>query len=154
MFNIFQNIIIIYIILIVIRKKNFKNIKENINKYKNYIILKNKKLKNKNFLKINTNIYFGYILCSNKCPKIIKKIKNFKIKKIVFISINSRENNKLLDKNLNKIKINKLKCLYNNKKEIIKISKIFKIIYRYKNEKLNHSSLLYKIKKNYINIKI
>ncbi|AGS33268.1 putative cytochrome c oxidase assembly protein (SCO2) [Candidatus Nasuia deltocephalinicola str. NAS-ALF] len=154
MFNIFKNIIIIYIVLKIIKKKNFKNIKDNINKYKNYIILKNKKLKNKNFLKINKNIYFGYILCSNKCPKIIKKIKNFKIKKIIFISINSKENNKLLDKNLNKIKINKLKCLHNNKKEIIKISKIFKIIYKYKNEKLNHSSLIYKIKKNFINIKI
>ncbi|BEH03858.1 hypothetical protein NDNC_0240 [Candidatus Nasuia deltocephalinicola] len=154
--NIFKNILIIYIIIIIIKKNIFKNTKKNKKNKKNLIKIKNKKIK---IYKSKTSlIYFGYILCSNKCPKIIKKInKNLKNKKksFFFISINQKENSYIIEKIISNIKKCNVYGLIKNKKNLKKISKEFKIIYKYKNNKINHTNLIYKInfKKNLFKIK-
>lgn len=158
LFNILKKLLTIYFFFIINKINKYKNIKENFNK-KKYLL----KLKNKNLIKgqIQENkkvFYFGYILCSNKCPKFFKKIKNkniFKKNNFVFLSINKKENSNIIEKNLNKFKKKNIKQLYSNLKKKIIFSKIFKIIYKYKKNKINHSQILYNINiknKKYINV--
>ncbi|WP_259292846.1 hypothetical protein [Candidatus Nasuia deltocephalinicola] len=158
LFNILKNFLIIYLFFIINKINKYKNIKENFNKKKYLLKLKNKNLIKENMQKNKKIFYFGYILCSNKCPKFFKKIKNKKIFKknnFIFLSINKKENSCIIEKNLNKFKKKNIKSLYSNLKKKIIFSKIFKIIYKYKKNRISHSQTLYNINiknKKYINI--
>ncbi|WP_259286009.1 hypothetical protein [Candidatus Nasuia deltocephalinicola] len=158
-FNILKIFLIIYLFFIINKINKYKNIKENFSKKKYLLKLKNKILIKEDIQKNKKIFYFGYILCSSKCPKFFKKIKNKKIFKknnFIFLSINKKENSYIIEKNLNKFKKKNIKSIYSNLKKKIIFSKIFKIIYKYKKNKINHSQILYKINiknKKYINIK-
>ncbi len=143
----------------IINKINkYKNIKENFNKKKYLLKLKNKNLIKESIQKDKKMFYFWYILCSNKCPKFFKKIKNKKIFKknnFLFLSINKKENSYIIEKNLNKFKKKNIKSLYSNLKKKIIFSKTFKIIYKYKKNKISHSQIICNVNiknKKYINI--
>ncbi len=153
-----KKFLIIYLFFLINKVNKYKNIKENFNKKKYLLNLKNKNLIKKNINKDKKTYYFGYILCSNKCPKFFKIIKNKKIFKknsFIFLSINKEENSCIIEKNLNKFKKKNISSLYSNLKKKLIFSKIFKVIYKYKKNKINHSQILYNINiknKNYINI--
>ncbi|WP_259289131.1 hypothetical protein [Candidatus Nasuia deltocephalinicola] len=158
LFNILKNFLIIYLFFIINKINKYKNIKENFNKKKYLLKLKNKNLIKESIQKDKKMFYFWYILCSNKCPKFFKKIKNKKIFKknnFLFLSINKKENSYIIEKNLNKFKKKNIKSLYSNLKKKIIFSKTFKIIYKYKKNKISHSQIICNVNiknKKYINI--
>lgn len=155
-------LILIYLLILIklIKNKynfNFINIKGQINKNNIFYKLNNKKKINIKIFKKNYLIlFFGYSLCLDICPKIlnnlknkIKNLKNFYKIKFIFFSINwKNENNEIIQKYINKLKIKNFYGFNESGKKTEIMSKKFRVIYKYnKKNNIDHSNIIYILNK-------